>query len=89
MCLCRRLCLFKLVDAIKNKDTAAALSLINELHNRSCDMERLCSELLNHFRNLMIVKTVKDPYSLIICVESDMALYKKQAEEIKLQDILY
>ena len=81
--------LFKLVDAIKNKDTAAALSLINELHNRSCDMERLCSELLNHFRNLMIVKTVKDPYSLIICVESDMALYKKQAEEIKLQDILY
>lgn len=63
--------------------------MINELHNRSCDMERLCSELLNHFRNLMIVKTVKDPYSLIICVESDMALYKKQAEEIKLQDILY
>lgn len=81
--------LFKLVDSIKNKNTPSALSLINELHNRSCDMERLCSELLNHFRNLMIVKTVKDPYGLIICVESDMLLYKKQADEIKLQDILY
>lgn len=81
--------LFSLVDAIKNKNISEAFDLINTLHNNSCDMESLCTELLNHFRNLMIIKTVKNPGNLIICVDEDMNRYKKQAEELSLQSILY
>ncbi len=81
--------LFSLVNAIKDRDVSSAFELINTLHNNACDMERLCTELLNHFRNLMIIKTVKNPESLIICVDDDMIQYKQQAETFTLQNILY
>ncbi len=81
--------LFSLVDSIKERDISASFDIINTLHNNSCDMERLCTELLNHFRNLLIIKTVKNPEKLIICVDDDMALYKKQSESMSLQSILY
>ncbi len=81
--------LFSLVDCVKNNDISAAFDLIDKLHNDSCDMERLCTELLNHFRNLLIFKTVKSPENLIICVDEDMANYKSQAECFTLQSILY
>ncbi|MCQ2471598.1 MAG: DNA polymerase III subunit gamma/tau [Clostridia bacterium] len=80
--------LFSLIDAINQKDTSQALSIVNDLHNDSCDMERLCSDMLNHFRNLLIVKTVKNPYELIICVDEDMKRYKEQTEKFKLETIL-
>ena len=81
--------LFDLADCINRGDTAAALATVNTLHNESCDMERLCSELLNHYRNLMVVKTSDKPQELIICIDEDMELYKKQAQNISLQNILY
>ncbi len=81
--------LFSLVDAVKERDVSKAFSIINSLHNNSCDMERLCTELLNHFRNLMIIKTVKNPGEIIICIDDDMELYKNQAEKFTLQGILY
>ncbi|MBQ8783111.1 MAG: DNA polymerase III subunit gamma/tau [Clostridia bacterium] len=81
--------LFSLVDAVRERNVSDAFDLINTLHNNSCDMERLCTELLNHFRNLMIIKTVKNPESLIICVDDDMKQYKEQAEKFSLQSILY
>ncbi len=81
--------LFDLSDCFRNGDTPGALELINTLHNNSCDMERLCSELINHFRNLMIVKTVKDPAPLIICTADELERLKKQANSYKLEDILY
>lgn len=81
--------LFSLVDAVKERDISSAFDLINTLHNNACDMERLCTELLNHFRNLMIIKTVKNPESLIICVDDDMVQYKQQSENFTLQNILY
>lgn len=81
--------LFSLIDAINQRDTSLALSIVNELHNDSCDMERLCNDMLNHFRNLLIVKTVKNPYELIICVDEDMQRYKSQAESFNLETILY
>ncbi|MCR4614998.1 MAG: DNA polymerase III subunit gamma/tau [Clostridiales bacterium] len=81
--------LFELSEYFRTGNTPGALELINNLHNNSCDMERLCSELINHFRNLMIVKTVKDPAALIICTADELDRLKKQAELYRLEDILY
>lgn len=80
--------LFELVDNINKNNVSEVLNLIYKLHNDSCDMERLCSELINHFRNLMIVKTVKNPQKLIVCTDDDLKLYKAQAETTTLYKIL-
>ena len=80
--------LFELAESINNSDISKSLSVIDRLHNDSCDMERLCSELTNHYRNLMIIKTVKNPNELIVCTSADFEMYKNQAEKINLQKIL-
>ena len=80
--------LFDMVDSINKNDSAEVLSIIDKLHSESCDMERLCSELINHYRNLMMIKTVKDPQKLIVCTDHDLELYKKQASETNLYKIL-
>ena len=80
--------LFDLVDNIHENNSSEVLSIIDELHRESCDMERLCSELINHYRNLMLIKTVKEPQKLIVCTDHDLELYRKQAEKTNLYKIL-
>lgn len=80
--------LFKLSEAIKNNDCSTALKIVDELHNASCDMERLCTELINYFRNLLIVKALEKPEELIICTESELRSFKEQSSGFTLENIL-
>ncbi len=80
--------LFELVDNINENNPSEVLSIVAKLHNDSCDMERLCTELINHYRNLMIIKTVKDPQKLIVCTDIDLESYKKQADKTTLFKVL-
>ncbi len=58
--------LYQLSDAVAAGDSAAALALLDTLYRGAKDMERLCAEWVEHYRNLMIVQTVKDPTELIV-----------------------
>lgn len=80
--------LYKLTEAIRKQDCAEALKMVDELHNGSCDMERLCTELINHFRNLMVVKTVEKCKDLIICTDDELANLREQAKGFTLENIL-
>lgn len=80
--------LFQLADSILNRNSAIALAQIDDLYNRSCDMERLCNELINHFRNLMVCKAVKNPKDLIVCSAVELAAYQSTAKRTSMSDIL-
>lgn len=81
--------LFSLADSIQKSDTAAAIETINSLHNASYDLERLCSDLILHFRNLMIVKTVRNSENVLVCTKDELENYKKQSASFTLEAILY
>ncbi len=81
--------LFSLASTVNEKDSAKALELISELHGKSCDMERLCSDMINHFRNLMIVKTVRSAENLLVCTADELQQYKEQSGRFALENILY
>ncbi len=81
--------LYDLADALNGKDTAKVFQMIDDLHNASCDMERLCSELINHFRNLMVVKTVKKADGLIVCTQEELQKISEQSQKFTLENILY
>ena len=57
--------LFSLADTVLRQNGGQALEQIDELHKASKDMVRLCEELAGHFRNLMLLKTMKNPQNLI------------------------
>ncbi len=80
--------LFDIVKYVNENDASAVMNCVYKLHSEACDMERLCTELINHYRNLMIIKTAKNPQELIICTEHDLEMYKSQAQTLNLQKIL-
>ena len=81
--------LFAIADAVAENNAGKALEVINDLHSNSCDMERLCSDLINHFRNLMIVKTVKSASDILVCTAEELEQYKAQSNKLTLENILY
>ncbi len=80
--------LIELADAVKNQNTEQALMLIDRLHNSSVDMLRLLSELTSHYRDLMIVKTVKSNAPPVVCSASRLKALKEQAEGYDIKDIM-
>jgi DNA polymerase III subunit gamma/tau len=81
--------LFELTSAIQRSDSACALELIDQLHNSSKDMARLCEELSSHFRNLMLIKAMKDAHSMIVVPDAEYDKLTKQALAIPLPAILH
>ncbi len=81
--------LLKLTDYLKNADTENALLLLDELNNSSVDMLRLLGELVSHFRDLMIIKTVKSAKKPIVCSTKRMEALEKQAASFDIKEIVY
>lgn len=80
---------FELAEALAEKDAARCLSLLNKLHNASCDTERLINELINQFRNYLIIKTVKKPAELIVCTDEELKRIERTAELFTKEQILH
>lgn len=87
--LAGREALYKLTDCVNNQDSSSAMSVISELYQNSYDMERLCVEMINHLRNFLIVKTVKDSRGLIICTDDEYNSIVSSAESFTLENVIY
>ncbi len=81
--------LFDITDSIIGKATENALKIVEQLHSESKNMGRLCEELIDHFRNLMLIKTMKSANSLVILSAQEQARAKTQAEQFTLENIIY
>lgn len=81
--------LFSFVDIIEKKDAAAALTLLDELYNASCDIERLVNELISHYRDLLVAKTTKDFKKLITDTNERLERIEAQAKKVRFESILY
>ena len=86
--LAGREALYRLSDAVLARDSSAAVEELAQLHENSYDMERLCVEMINHFRNFMMVKTVKKSRELIICTDDEYKHIKESAGQFTLAQIL-
>lgn len=81
--------LYALAQAIREQKSADALEWIDRLHNASKDMERLCTELIDFFRSLMIVKCVPKPEELIVAAPAEIARLRQEAGAWELTAILH
>jgi len=80
--------LFGLVECIKTKNSAKALDIINELYSNSKDMMKLCSEVSDHLRKLMLIKTMKKPEKLFTVPQDEMEKLTASALSMGLAEIL-
>ena len=71
-----------LADAVLAGETEKALRELNDLAQQGKDLGRLVSELLGHFRNLLIFQVSRGDLSLIEASEAEGAALKEQAARI-------
>ena len=80
--------LFELADDFAAGDIKSALVAVDRLHAGVCDAERLTSELINHFRNLLVSKSMDDPGEILASSDVDLAEYKRQSAAFTVERIL-
>ncbi|MBC8590352.1 DNA polymerase III subunit gamma/tau [Wansuia hejianensis] len=78
--------IFNIVDDIKDKSTEKALLTIDEIIQDGKDIQQLIKDIINHFRNLMIIKSSKNPTEIIEV--DNIERYIQQSESLDIEYIL-
>jgi DNA polymerase III subunit gamma/tau len=71
--------ILNLAKAVLNGEIHVALTELNQLAQGGKDLGRLLSDLLNHFRNLLIYQISKGDLNLLEVSESEVASLKEQS----------
>ncbi|MBQ3563794.1 MAG: DNA polymerase III subunit gamma/tau [Clostridia bacterium] len=79
----------RLALSIVNRNSEQALETIAELYERSKDMTRLCCELIEYFRNIMMIKATKNPEKLVVCSSAEIEKLKKEGQNMPLDAIIH
>lgn len=87
--LAGREAIYRLSDCIANRDSNSAMSIISDLYQNSFDMERLCVEMINHFRNLLVAKTVRKSRELIICTDDEYNTILEASKGFGVESIVF
>ena len=81
--------LFRSAELIINKDVGSGIHLVDEILNSGKDAKQFLLELLEHFRNIMIVKSGIVSDEIINLPKDSIGRVKKQADALTQGDIFY
>ena len=80
--------IFSILAAIQTRDPAKALEVTGALYDQSKDMVRLCDELLEQLRNIMLFKAQSGQPELLTCLPDEVPRIKSLASGVTLETIL-
>ncbi len=79
--------LFTIIDGIFAKDITGVMETIASLYDMAKDMTRLCNELLEQMRNLMLIKAVPGN-DTVMCLPDEYKRLEKIASQTDMESIL-
>lgn len=80
--------LFEIMEAAVGGNAGDALAVADRLYSMSKDMQRLCSELTDQFRNVMLIKAAPENKNMLACMPDEIERLTEIAEKISLPDVL-
>lgn len=80
--------LFKLIDAMIEKDVEGAVKIIDDVILNGKDVMQFIKDLSVHFRNLLMVKVSKKPEGLVDLSDDSLLLLKEQAKKLRSEEIM-
>jgi len=80
--------LASLTDALIDGDIHRALLLVKELDEAGKDLQRLLADLLDHFRNLLVMTLGAEAAQLVEVPESELTLLQAQAKRMDPDSVL-
>ena len=78
--------LFSLSKALVEKNTSQTLFTIDEIYKEGVDFNTLSSQILSHFRDLLLVKTMEEAQKIIYT--SHLSEFQEIAGRVNLEDLL-
>ena len=72
--------IFDLADAVLQGDISTILDQLDEICSRGYDIRKLYADLMEHFRNLLVVKLGKDPRKLVDHPAHEIEAMRNQAK---------
>ncbi len=82
-------CLFEIGEAVLEQQLAKMLQHMETMHQASIDFEKMCVQLIAHYRGLMMAKALRNPEDVVPNLPQDMARLKAQAAEYSMPQIIY
>ena len=78
--------LFSLSKAMIGRDISESLNVIDEIYREGVDFNTLSSQILSHFRDILLVKTLKDPKKIVYTTY--LKEFQNLAGSLELEDLL-
>lgn len=78
--------LFSLSSAMIKRDINSSLNVIDEIYREGVDFNTLSSQILSHFRDILLVKTLSDPKKIVYTTY--LKEFQNLAGSLELEDIL-
>ena len=82
-------CLFDIASAVLEQQLAKMLEVMETMHQASIDFEKMCVQLIGHYRGLMMAKALKNPEDVVPNLPQDMERLKAQATAYTMPQIVY
>jgi DNA polymerase III subunit gamma/tau len=70
----------ELAEALLSGDATRFIGALDEMFDRGHDVKKLFSDLLEYFRNLMVIHTSREPHKLVDLPASEIDLMREQAQ---------
>ncbi|MEZ4459407.1 MAG: DNA polymerase III subunit gamma/tau [bacterium] len=74
--------LFDLSDALLARDAERALMVLDEVNRYGYDLPQFASELVSHFRDLMVISVVNEPARVTDLTVSEIELAQRQTQGV-------
>jgi DNA polymerase-3 subunit gamma/tau len=80
--------LLQFSTAILEENADKVFALVEEIIEHGFDLRFFYKELIQHFRNLLLVRTVEDPQDLLPFAKEDMKKLKTISEKVSVEELL-
>ena len=74
-------------SAVFSGDTQAVLSGVKKADTVGYNMRQFCQDLIEHFRNLLVIRSVKKPEDILDLADAELQELRQQAGAFSVQDI--
>lgn len=79
--------IFNLSESILKGDISNTLSILKELTDRGSDLRQITKELIEHFRNIAIVKIAQDAEEFLEFTQEEVERLQYQASKVSIEEL--
>ncbi len=79
---------FELLDTVADQDVPKGLDLVDRIFRQGHDLEEIILGILEHLRNLLVVKAAPEVEALIGDAALELGRYREQVERFDTEDLL-